>query len=174
MVELSAEIKQRFSIDANHMTPNELISALLIAPVDLLWNGGIGTYIKASTESHDAVGDKANDSLRVNGDELRARVLGEGGNLGITQLGRIEFSRLGGMCNTDFIDNAAGVDCSDHEVNIKIFLNAKVMEGDLSVQQRNELLVSMTEAVGDKVLRNNARQTQSISLAMHRGEQQKL
>ena len=172
MVELSAEIKQRFAIDADHMTPNELISALLIAPVDLLWNGGIGTYIKASTESHDAVGDKANDSLRVNGDELRARVLGEGGNLGITQLGRIEFSRLGGMCNTDFIDNAAGVDCSDHEVNIKILLNAKVMDGDLSVQQRNELLASMTEAVGDKVLRNNARQTQAISLALHRGEQQ--
>ncbi len=171
-VELSAEIKQRFKIDVDQMTPTELISALLVTPVDLLWNGGIGTYVKSSSEGHAAVGDKANDSLRVNGDELRCRVLGEGGNLGITQLGRIEYSMLGGMCNTDFIDNAAGVDCSDHEVNIKILLNAKMLDGYLSMQERNELLSSMTEAVGEKVLRNNARQTQAISLALHRGVQQ--
>ena len=114
-------MKERFAISEDRLTPTQLISALLKAPVDLLWNGGIGTYVKASSETDADAGDKANDGLRVNGKDLRCRVIGEGGNLGCTQLGRIEFALTGGAVNTDFIDNAAGVDCSDHEVNIKNF-----------------------------------------------------
>ena len=140
--------------------------------MDLIWNGGIGTYVKASTESNSAVGDRANDSLRIDGRELRCKVFGEGGNLGMTQRGRIEFCLRGGLCNTDFIDNAAGVDCSDHEVNIKILLNKLVDDGQLSTDQRNEFLESMTDSVAELVLHNNRRQTQAISLAMHRCEQQ--
>lgn len=169
---LTPEIKQRFAISADKLTPTELISALLKAQVDLIWNGGIGTYVKASTENNSEVGDRANDSLRVDGRELRCRVFGEGGNLGMTQLGRIEFCLQGGRCNTDFIDNAAGVDCSDHEVNIKILLNQLVTDGDLSIEQRNEFLESMTDSVAGLVLHNNRRQTQAISLAMHRCDQQ--
>jgi len=125
-VKITAAMKKVFDIDENSLAPNDLISALLKAPVDLIWNGGIGTYVKASWETHADVGDKANDSLRVNGNELRCKVFGEGGNLGLTQLGRSEFALCGGACNTDFIDNAAGVDCSDHEVNIKILLDELV------------------------------------------------
>lgn len=161
---LSHEIRQRFAIEAAHMTPTALITCLLRAPVDLLWNGGIGTYVKASSESHTEVGDKANDALRVNGAELRCRVIGEGGNLGVTQRGRVEYCLAGGRCNTDFIDNAGGVDCSDHEVNIKILLDAVVARGDLSTQDRNALLVQMTDSVAELVLRDNYRQTQAISL----------
>ena len=122
-------MKERFAIEADQLTPAELIHALLKAPVDLLWNGGIGTYVKSSGESHAEVGDKANDAVRVNGADLRAKVVGEGGNLGMTQLGRVEYALHGGSSNTDFIDNAGGVDCSDHEVNIKILLNEVVSAG---------------------------------------------
>ncbi|NNM10619.1 MAG: NAD-glutamate dehydrogenase [Pseudomonadales bacterium] len=162
---LSEQIRQRFAIQATELTPNELITALLKAQVDLLWNGGIGTYAKASDETHAEVGDRANDGLRVNACDLGARVLGEGGNLGITQLARVEFALHGGRCNTDFIDNAAGVDCSDHEVNIKILLNTLVQDASLDLAQRNDLLYSMTGQVSELVLHNNYRQTQAISLA---------
>lgn len=164
-IALTEEMQQCLAVEAEQLTPNELISVILKAPVDLLWNGGIGTYVKSSQESHEEVGDKANDALRINGDELRCRVIGEGGNLGMTQLGRIEYSLQGGRCNTDFIDNSAGVDCSDHEVNIKILLDGIVASGDMTVKQRNSLLEQMTDSVAELVLRNNYQQTQAISLA---------
>ena len=164
-ITITPEMQAAFGIEADRLNPNELISALLKAPVDLIWNGGIGTYVKASTESHAEVGDKANDNLRVDGREVRAKVFGEGGNLGMTQRGRIEFSLNGGRCNTDFIDNAGGVDCSDHEVNIKILLNKVVANGDLTDKQRNQLLEEMTESVSALVLHNNYRQTQALSVA---------
>ncbi|MDX6744548.1 NAD-glutamate dehydrogenase [Actinocorallia sp. A-T 12471] len=144
--------------DVAALTPFELIRAALLAPVDLLWNGGIGTYVKASTESNVDVGDKANDPVRVDGGDLRCKVIGEGGNLGLTQLGRIEFARQGGLINTDFIDNSAGVDTSDHEVNIKILLDKVVRDGDLTLRQRDALLDEMTDEVGEMVLRDNTRQ----------------
>ena len=122
------------------LTPDQLVSAILRAPVDLLWNGGIGTYVKAATETHAEVGDRANDGLRVNGGDLRCRMVGEGGNLGFTQLGRVEYALDGGLIYTDAIDNSAGVDCSDHEVNIKILLGGVVERGELTTKQRNELL----------------------------------
>ncbi|WP_052848393.1 NAD-glutamate dehydrogenase [Streptomyces avicenniae] len=145
------------------MTPAELMQAILRAPVDLLWNGGIGTYVKSSAESHADVGDKANDAIRVNGRDIRAKVIGEGGNLGLTQRGRIEYAAAGGRCNTDAIDNSAGVDTSDHEVNIKILLNAVVANGDLTLKQRNALLAEMTDEVAALVLRNNY--AQNVALA---------
>jgi len=163
-ITLTPEIKKLTGLTLNRVAPNELMSALLAAPVDLLWNGGIGTYVKASDESHADVGDKANDGLRVDGCLLRCKVIGEGGNLGMTQRGRMEFSRQGGRINTDFIDNAGGVDCSDHEVNIKILLNGMVAAGDMTMKQRNKLLVEMTEEVAELVLLNNYRQVQAISL----------
>ncbi|MGB1139852.1 MAG: NAD-glutamate dehydrogenase, partial [Halioglobus sp.] len=163
-ITLSPEVRSRFAIDAEKLTPDELISHLLRSPVDLLWNGGIGTYVKSSAESNTDVGDKANDGLRVDATELKCRVIGEGGNLGMTQLGRVEYCLAGGRCNTDFIDNAGGVDSSDHEVNIKILLNDVVARGDLTLKQRNELLESITESVSTLVLKNNYRQTQTISL----------
>ncbi|WP_103501360.1 NAD-glutamate dehydrogenase [Streptomyces sp. SM14] len=137
------------------MPPAELMQAVLRAPVDLLWNGGIGTYVKSSHESQADAGDRANDAIRVDGREVRAKVVGEGGNLGMTQLGRIEFAERGGHCNTDAIDNSAGVDTSDHEVNIKILLNGVVANGDLTIKQRNKLLARMTDEVATIVLRNN-------------------
>lgn len=164
-IKLTPEIKAMIGVKVASMTPTDLINALLKAEVDLLWNGGIGTYIKASSESHEDVGDKANDVLRVNGNELRCKVIGEGGNLGTTQLGRVEYCLNGGRSNTDFIDNAAGVDCSDHEVNIKILLKGIMDDGDLTQKQRNNLLASMTDEVGQLVLSNNYRQVQAISLA---------
>ena len=164
-IKITPAMRERFAIDAKSLTPNDLISLLLKAPVDLLWNGGIGTYVKASDESHTRVGDKANDCLRVDGRDLRCRVVGEGGNLGMTQRGRVEYALNGGACNTDFIDNAAGVDCSDHEVNIKILLNALMESGDLTEKQRNARLASMTDQVAELVLHNSYRQTQAISLA---------
>ncbi|PCK01930.1 MAG: NAD-glutamate dehydrogenase, partial [Alteromonadaceae bacterium] len=164
-IKLTDEMRQAFDIDAKSLAPTELITALLKAPVDLIWNGGIGTYVKASWESHSQVGDKANDVLRVDGKELHCKVFGEGGNLGMTQLGRVEFALHGGACNTDFIDNAAGVDCSDHEVNIKILLDELIANGDLTGKQRNQILVSMTDDVSRLVLQNNYRQTFAISLA---------
>ncbi|EJM92004.1 NAD-specific glutamate dehydrogenase [Pseudomonas sp. GM74] len=167
-IAISPQMQERFDISADKLTPTELLNALLKAPVDLLWNGGIGTYVKASSESHADVGDKANDALRVNGNELRCKVVGEGGNLGMTQLGRVEFGLNGGGSNTDFIDNAGGVDCSDHEVNIKILLNEVVQAGDMTDKQRNQLLASMTDEVGGLVLGNNYKQTQALSLAARR------
>ncbi len=164
-ITLTPEIKQLTGLSGSRVTPNELISALLCAQVDLVWNGGIGTYIKASDESHADVGDKSNDGLRVNAADVRARVVGEGGNLGITQRGRMELAARGCRLNTDFIDNAGGVDCSDHEVNIKILLNAVVSNGDMTAKQRNQLLSGMTDEVAELVLRNNYRQVQAISLA---------
>ena len=164
-ISISPQMKERFGIKANRVTPNELIRSLLRSPVDLIWNGGIGTYVKAINESHAQVGDKANDPLRINGCELRAKVVGEGGNLGFSQLGRVEYALQGGALNTDFIDNSGGVDCSDHEVNIKILLNDIVTNGDMTVKQRNQLLESMTDDVSRLVLSNNYRQTQAITLA---------
>ena len=137
------------------MTPNDLLRAILRAPVDLLWNGGIGTYVKASTETHADVGDRANDAIRVNGADLRARVVGEGGNLGLTQRGRIEAAHAGVALNTDAIDNSAGVDTSDHEVNIKILLDRVAAAGDLDPAERDPLLQSMTDEVAAMVLQDN-------------------
>ncbi|MFS8099475.1 NAD-glutamate dehydrogenase [Lentzea alba] len=147
------------------LSPPELKKAILLAPVDLLWNGGIGTYVKASTESHADVGDKANDSIRVNGADLRVKVVGEGGNLGLTQRGRIEFARTGGKVNTDALDNSAGVDCSDHEVNIKILLDHLVREGSVEQQQRNEVLAEMTDEVGELVLADNYSQNNVLGVS---------
>ncbi len=164
-IPLSPEVRRRLAVEASQLPPNELIRALLKAPVDLLWNGGIGTYVKASDERHSDVGDKTNDALRMDGRELRCRVVAEGGNLGFTQRGRIEYALLGGRINTDAIDNSAGVDCSDHEVNLKILLNAMVVAGDMTEKQRNQLLADMTEEVAALVLRDNYEQNQALSQA---------
>jgi glutamate dehydrogenase len=163
-IRLSGEVKRMLDVDRATLTPQELIQAALRMQADLIWNGGIGTYIKAADESHAEVGDRANDALRVDADEIRARVIGEGGNLGITQRARIEIALNGGRVNSDFIDNAGGVDCSDHEVNIKIFLNIVRKTRRFSERKRNELLASMTDEVTDLVLRNNYIQTQAISV----------
>ena len=168
-IELSPEACAALGTDEQKLTPTALISVILKAPVDLLWNGGIGTYVKARSQSNADAADRANDSLRVNGCDLRARVVGEGGNLGFTQLGRIEFAqsanrKQGGLIYTDAIDNSAGVDCSDHEVNIKILLNAAVADQDMTLKQRDQLLESMTDDVGDHVLRDNYLQTQCIDI----------
>ena len=163
-VKLSKEARRLLNTDKATMQPLEMIRAILKMPVDLLWNGGIGTYIKASTESHTDVGDKSNDSVRVNANELRCKVVGEGGNLGLTQRGRIEYSLNGGRLNTDFIDNSAGVDSSDREVNIKILLGAAEKEKGLTRASRNKLLAEMTDEVAAFVLRSNYLQTQSISM----------
>ncbi len=164
-VTLTPEVKKIAGLDDDAMPPNELINALLKAEVDLLWIGGIGTYVKASRESHGDAGDRANDGLRVNGAELRCKVMGEGGNLGCTQLGRVEYALLGGRLNTDAIDNSAGVDSSDHEVNIKILLGRVVDEGELTEKQRNRQLAEMTDEVGELVLRNNYLQSQALTMA---------
>ncbi len=164
-VPLSKQMQAWLRTDKSQMPPNELIHHILQMQVDLIWNGGIGTYIKASSETHAEVGDRANDDVRVNGAQVKAKIVGEGGNLGATQLGRIEFARKGGRINTDFIDNAGGVDCSDNEVNIKILLNDLVKNGDLTLKQRNELLYDMTDDVADIVLDDCYRQTESISVS---------
>jgi glutamate dehydrogenase len=163
-IALSPEVRQWLGVEEEQLAPHELIRELLKSEVDLLWNGGIGTYVKSSGESHADVGDLSNNSLRVDGDELRCKVVGEGGNLGMTQLGRIEFAQNGGRINTDFIDNSAGVDCSDHEVNIKILLNQAMRAGALDEKTRNVLLADMTGEVADLVLRSNYLQTQAISM----------
>ncbi|TVT55812.1 MAG: NAD-glutamate dehydrogenase [Sedimenticola thiotaurini] len=165
-ITLTEEVKAMVGAKVDKLTPTELIHLLLKAPVDLIWNGGIGTYVKSEQESHEQVGDKANDALRVNGNELRCKVFGEGGNLGVTQLGRVEFSSKGGLIYTDAVDNSAGVDCSDHEVNIKILLGQIVASGDMTVKQRNTLLADMTDEVGDLVLADNYAQTQAISMVV--------
>ncbi|RQQ51188.1 NAD-glutamate dehydrogenase [Burkholderia stagnalis] len=164
-IPLSAAVQAALGIDAATLAPNELIRAILQAPVDLLYNGGIGTYVKAARETNAQVGDRANDAVRVNGAELRCKVIGEGGNLGFTQFGRIEFAQHGGRINTDAIDNSAGVDCSDHEVNIKILLGLVVSDGEMTEKQRNALLAEMTDEVGLLVLRDNYYQTQALSIA---------
>ncbi|WP_174873959.1 NAD-glutamate dehydrogenase [Vogesella oryzae] len=163
-IPLSPEVKAWLETDKDSMAPNELIHELLKAKVDLLYNGGIGTYIKASTQSHADARDRANDPVRVNGNELQARVVAEGGNLTCTQLGRVEFALAGGRICTDAIDNSAGVDCSDHEVNIKILVGAVMQAGDMTLKQRNDLLAEMTEEVGELVLRNNYLQTQVLAI----------
>jgi glutamate dehydrogenase len=165
-IPLSPEARAALGIESDvaSMSPTDLMNAILKAPVDLLWNGGIGTYVKASAESHADVGDRANNGLRVNGNELRCKVVGEGGNLGLTQLGRIEAALHGVLLNTDFIDNSAGVDTSDHEVNIKILLNGEVQRGKLSTPERNKLLAAMTDEVAQLVLNDNYRQNQALSL----------
>ncbi|MER6052408.1 NAD-glutamate dehydrogenase [Streptomyces sp. NPDC001793] len=167
-IPINAQVRAALGIEpgVKKMTPADLMRAILKAPVDLLWNGGIGTYVKASTESHADVGDKSNDAIRVDGEDLRVKVVGEGGNLGLTQLGRIEFASAGGKINTDAIDNSAGVDTSDHEVNIKILLNSVVADGDMTVKQRNRLLAEMTDEVGSLVLRNNYAQNTALALAI--------
>ena len=164
-ITISAELRERFGIEETELDPNGLIQALLKSPVDLLFNGGIGTYIKAEDETHAKVGDKANDALRVDASQLRCRVLCEGGNLGITQLGRIEYCLAGGRSNTDFIDNAAGVNCSDHEVNVKILLGEALALGELTEKQRRQYLEDTAQSVAQMVLQDSFRQVQAISLA---------
>ncbi|NBE80438.1 NAD-glutamate dehydrogenase [Micromonospora rubida] len=164
-VPISPQVRVALGLDddVSQLSPQELMKAILTAPVDLFWNGGIGTYIKASSQTNAEVGDKSNDAIRVDGKALRCRVVGEGGNLGCTQLGRIEYARAGGRIYTDFIDNAAGVDCSDHEVNIKILLNTAVADEALTRPERDELLAGMTEEVGELVLRDNYDQARAIN-----------
>jgi glutamate dehydrogenase len=166
-VPLSQEARARLGIDSERPTPMALIQAILKAPVDLLWFGGIGTYVKSSHEAQSEAGDRANDAVRIDGAMIRARVVGEGANLAVTQRGRIEYALGGGRINTDAIDNSAGVDTSDHEVNIKILLNAAVTSGDLTMKQRNELLHAMTDEVAALVLRDNYLQGLALSLEEH-------
>jgi len=164
-IPLSKEVRKLLDVEASSLQPDELIRAILRMPVDLLWNGGIGTYVKASNEGHSDAGDRSNDAVRVDANELRCKVIGEGGNLGLTQRARVEYSLLGGRINTDFIDNSAGVDSSDREVNIKILLSDVVKKKGMSRARRDELLASMTDDVARLVLRNNYLQTQSISMS---------
>ncbi|TSD99987.1 NAD-glutamate dehydrogenase [Skermania sp. ID1734] len=166
-IPVSEQARDALGLDESvtSLSPPDMVRAILRAPVDLLWNGGIGTYIKASTESNADVGDKSNDAVRVNGNDLRVKVIGEGGNLGVTALGRIEFCQHGGKMNTDALDNSAGVDCSDHEVNIKILLDRLVSSGDLPADERNPLLASMTEEVSELVLQDNISQNYLMGLS---------
>ena len=168
-ISLTPEIQKLLATKKAALAPNELIKMILTMPADLLWNGGIGTYVKASSETHTDVGDRANDALRIDGKDLRTKVIGEGGNLGMTQLGRIEYALAGGRINTDFVDNVGGVDCSDNEVNIKIFLNSLVANGDMTIKQRNTILESMEEEVGKIVLDDAYCQSESISVTDHQG-----
>ncbi|MEO1318282.1 MAG: NAD-glutamate dehydrogenase domain-containing protein, partial [Pseudomonadota bacterium] len=170
-VQLTPEIQALLEIEAERVTPAELIKAIMGASVDLFWFGGIGTYIKAAEETHADVGDKANEALRVDAAAVRARVVGEGANLGVTQMGRIALARRGVKINTDAVDNSAGVDCSDHEVNIKIALGQVVQAGDMTEKQRNALLAEMTDRVAELVLGTNYTQTLCISMAEARAPQ---
>jgi glutamate dehydrogenase len=168
-IALSPEVRVMLGVEAAELDPTALISAILKAQADLLWFGGIGTYVKAAVESHVDVGDPANDRLRVNAEELRVKAIGEGANLGVTQAARIAFAARGGRLNTDFIDNSAGVDCSDNEVNIKIALNREMTEGRLEFEDRNELLLAMTEDVAHLVLEDNRLQTLALSFLENDG-----
>ena len=163
-IKLSPQVQAMFGVKRESATPLELIKMILCLQVDLLWNGGIGTYVKASDESHGDVGDRTNDPVRVNGKDLRCRVVGEGGNLGLSQRGRVEYAICGGKLNTDFVDNSGGVDCSDHEVNIKILLNNLPKRAGLTLDKRNKLLVDMTDEVAHLVLRDNYLQSQALSV----------
>jgi len=167
-IKLSPEAVEALGLEKDEMTPNELMRAILVSRVDLLWFGGIGTYVRASTESDAEAGDRANDAIRITGAEIGAKVLGEGANLGITQLGRVEFARHGGRINTDAIDNSAGVNSSDLEVNIKIALGTLVREGTFTYEERNSFLAGMTDEVAELCLRNNYLQTLALSLAERR------
>jgi glutamate dehydrogenase len=169
VIPLTPEVRALLDIQAEEVDPPTLISAILKAPVDLLWFGGIGTYIKAKSEAHSEVGDPGNDAIRVNAADLRVKALGEGANLAITQAGRIEFDQHDGRINTDFIDNSAGVDCSDNEVNIKIPLNQEMASGRLSFEDRNALLAEMTDDVAEIVLEDNRLQTLALSIAERGG-----
>ncbi|MGH8032087.1 MAG: NAD-glutamate dehydrogenase, partial [Luteimonas sp.] len=170
-IPVSAEVRSALGIDGNvsAMSPNELMSAILKAPVDLLWNGGIGSYVKSSNEAHADVGDRANNALRVDGRDLRCKVVGEGGNLGLTQRGRIEAAFAGVLLNTDFIDNSAGVNSSDQEVNIKIAFRPALASGKLDIARRNDILVGMTDEVAEACLENNYEQSLALSLGESRG-----
>ena len=167
-IPLSPDVKALIGSDSETLSPPELINALLKAQTDLLWFGGIGTYIKAASQTHADVGDRANDGVRANGGEVRARVVGEGANLGVTQLGRIEYAKSGGRIDTDAVDNSAGVDTSDHEVNLKILLSGPVMRGTLSEEKRNAFLASLTDEVAAHVLADNYNQTLALSVAQSR------
>ena len=166
-IPISLQMQKALDITDTALPPNELIRAILKSPVDLLFNGGIGTYVKASNESNAEVGDRTNDYCRINGEELRCKVVGEGGNLGFTQLGRVEYALKGGLINTDFIDNSAGVDCSDHEVNLKILLDNQVRQGKLTENKRDAILVSLTKEVADLVLDDNYTQALVMSFSAH-------
>ncbi len=168
-IELTPEIKKRFSLTKDSVTPNELINALLTARTDLLWFGGIGTYIKETGESHLDVGDRANDAIRINAAQLNCKVVGEGANLGVTQRARIEAALNGVRLFADSIDNSAGVDCSDHEVNIKILIDQVMANGDITQKQRNTLLAKMTDEVGLQVLVDNYNQTRAINMILFEG-----
>ncbi|MEP6786701.1 MAG: NAD-glutamate dehydrogenase domain-containing protein, partial [Sphingomonadales bacterium] len=168
-IKLSKEARAALDIDVAEIEPTALISAILKSPVDLIWFGGIGTYVKAAGETHGQVGDPANDGLRVDAEDVRATAIGEGANLGVTQAARIAFSLRGGRINTDFIDNSAGVDCSDNEVNIKIALNSEVAKGSFTMPKRNALLVKMTDQVAELVLEDNRLQTLALSIAERGG-----
>ncbi|NIA71020.1 NAD-glutamate dehydrogenase [Pelagibius litoralis] len=168
-IAVSAAMKKLFAVSKDSVTPNELIKAMLLADMELLWFGGIGTYVKAASESDLDVGDRANDAIRINGSRVGAKVIGEGANLGVTQLGRIEYGMAGGRSNTDFIDNSAGVDCSDHEVNIKILLGGVEAAGSMTRKQRDRLLEKMTDEVGEQCLRDNYLQSQAITVTHELG-----
>ena len=163
-IPLSAQVRETLDVEAEALPPDELIRVLLRAPVDLLWNGGVGTFVKARSESNAEVADKTNDGVRIDGAQLRCRAVGEGGNLGFTQKGRIEYALFGGRINTDAIDNVAGVNCSDHEVNLKILLGAAVADGEITTSQRNELLAGLTDAVAKHVLGESYAQALALSL----------
>ena len=169
-IPVTPEVAAVLGVDAGELPPPDLLKAILKAPVDLFYNGGIGTYVKASHQSNAEVGDRATDAIRVNGRDLRCKVVGEGGNLGFTQLGRVEFAMGGGRLCSDAIDNSAGVDCSDHEVNIKIMLGVVMEDGEMTLKQRNQVLAEMTDEVGRLVLADNYYQTQSLAVAGIRPE----
>jgi len=164
-ITITPQMSKALDIKENSLSPTDLIRAILKAPVDLLYNGGIGTYVKASTESHADAGDRFNDLTRINGEEVRAKVVGEGGNLGFTQLGRIECAMAGVLINTDFIDNSAGVDCSDHEVNLKILLDEDVRQKKITVKKRNQILQGLTQEIADLVLKDNRDQALVMSFS---------
>jgi len=168
-ITLTPEMRTALATDTKTATPDELIRIILKAPVELLWNGGIGTYVKAASETHEQVGDRANNAVRIDGSELRCAIIGEGGNLGFTQRGRIEYARKGGRINTDAIDNSGGVDCSDHEVNIKIAFGSAMAAKRITLKARDALLKKMTDEVANLVLVDNRLQTQAISIAQMQG-----
>jgi glutamate dehydrogenase len=167
-IPLSAEVRARLGVGAEALSGQDLVKAVLRCEVDLLWNGGIGTYVKATSERHAEVGDASNDGVRIDATELRARIVGEGGNLGFTQLGRVEYARAGGRIHTDAIDNSGGVALSDHEVNLKLTFQPLLATGEVSEAQRDRLLREVTDEVCELVLRDNARQALALALAERR------
>ncbi len=164
IIPLSKQVQEMLGLKKDFLTPDELIKSLLVCSIDVIWNGGIGTYVKATNQSHEEVGDKTNDSLRVCGKDLKAKIVVEGGNLGFSQKGRIEFALSGGKINTDFIDNSAGVDCSDHEVNLKICFSSSIADGQITLEERDALLREMTQEVSKLVLLDNFAQSQAITI----------